>query len=498
MMNIKNYRLVSILFLSLMFVFQACSKKEAIDLKPEFTVDAIFNPSTMGQVEEVLLGAYAALRNGDYYGSNSGTGAGWVTTPDVLSDNLYESASESLANSRRLADWTYDESVGLIGGLLTAPYFVISRANLVLRDVDKFTTPANQTQANRLKGQALALRAMAHFDMMRYFSVTYDRNSSELAVPYVKEFLISTKFLPARNTNKEVYDAIFADLTAAQTLLSNVDRPVNPAGLTRPFIDNIVVNAILARVHLYAGEWPQAVTAATAAINARPLVNLNQAAFSGMYNQTNLGEIIWNVQFEAGQGGPTFQVYFATVARSYFRPESAIATVAGNTGLIQSNDIRYSAFFTANSGGLAVTKYRGKQAADGNANAIPFRTGEMYLIRAEALARQGGANEAQAMASLNTLRAARITGYVNQNLTGQALLDAIANERRRELFCEGHRFFDLKRTTRTITRGVECGNVQISAAGNCSLLPNAREWAMPIPQAERDVNPNFAQNPGYN
>ncbi len=497
MSSIKINKFAFIVLLTGLVMIQACSKKEAINLQPEFTLDAIYNPSTMDQVEQVLLGAYSALRSGDYYGSNSGTGSGWVTTPDVLSDNLYESASETLANSRALADWTYNPSTGLVAGLMTAPYFVVSRANLVLRDVDKFTTATNQTMANRLKGQAYALRAMAHFDMMRYFSVTFDRNSSEPSVPYVKEFLISTKFLPARNTNKEVYDAIFADLAEALTLLANVDRPVNPAGLVRPYIDLAVVNAILARVHLYAGNWQDAVTAATNAINARPLVSLNQAAFSGMYNQTNLGEIIWNVQFDVGQGGPTFQVYFATVARSYFRPESAIATVAGNTGLLQNNDIRYHAFFTANSGGLAVTKYRGKTASDGNANAIPFRTGEMYLIRAEARARMGGANEALGMADLNALRAARITGYVSQNLTGQALLDAIANERRRELFCEGHRFFDLKRTTRQIVRGPECGNIQVSAAGNCTLEPDAREWAMPIFQDELSVNPNMVQNPGY-
>ncbi len=497
MTSLKINKFICAVLLASIFFFQACTKKEAIDLQPEFTLDAIYNPSTMEQVEQVLLGAYAALRSGDYYGSNSGSGSGWVTTPDVLSDNLYESATETLANSRALADWTYDPSTGLVAGILTAPYFVISRANLVLRDIDKYTTPTNQTLANRIKGQAYALRALAHFDLMRYFSVTYDRNSTEPSVPYVTQFLISTKFLPARNTNKEVYDGIFADLAQAQTLLGNVDRPVNPAGLVRPYMDLAVVNALLARVHLYAGNWPDAVTAATAAINARPLVNLNQAAFSGMYNQTNLGEIIWNIQFEVGQGGPTFQVYFATVARSYFRPESAIATVAGNTGLLQNNDIRYHAFFTANSGGLAVTKYRGKTASDGNANAIPFRTGEMYLIRAEARARMGGANEALAMADLNALRAARITGYVNQNLTGQALLDAIANERRRELFCEGHRFFDLKRTTRTIVRGAECGNVQVSAAGNCTLGPNAREWAMPFFQDELSVNPNIVQNPGY-
>ena len=87
---------------------------------------------------------------------------------------------------------------------------------------------------------------------------------------------------------------------------------------------------------------------------------------------------------------------------------------------------------------------------DGVVNFKAFRTGEMYLVRAEASARNG--DEATALDDLNTLRAARINGYVPEVLSGAALTDAIAQERRKELICEGHRFFDLKRTTRTVNR----------------------------------------------
>lgn len=99
---------------------------------------------------------------------------------------------------------------------------------------------------------------------------------------------------------------------------------------------------------------------------------------------------------------------------------------------------------------------------------------------------------------LNTLRAARITGYLPAiGLTGASLLDAIANERRRELVAEGHGFFDLKRTTRTIVRGSTCGNSAVSPAGDCTLLPTDREWALPIPESVRNANENATQNPDY-
>jgi hypothetical protein len=114
----------------------------------------------------------------------------------------------------------------------------------------------------------------------------------------------------------------------------------------------------------------------------------------------------------------------------------------------------------------------------------------MYLIRAEAYARLGGVNEISGLNDLNTLRTARISGYVPVILTGAPLLQAIADERRKELTGEGHRFFDLKRTTRTINRTTNCTNF-------CTLSSSDREWALPIPQSEMLANPNMVQNTGY-
>ena len=497
---IKN----SIVALAAITVMQGCSKKDVVDLTPDFVLDAITNPSSMRQVEEVLVGAYASLRANDYYGSGSGTGACWSLMPDVMSDNLYEVSAETLANSRAMADWIFNQSTGQIRSMYTAPYATIANANIVLRDVDKFTTSLNQGESNRIKGQAYALRALAHFDLMRYFSPKYDRNSTtDLAVSYVKEFVVSTSIKTPRTTNKDFYDNLFADINQAITLLGNVDKPVNPtSGLSRPYMDRNAAYALLARINLYAGNWAEAATAATNAINGRPLAT-TQAAFSGMYNQTNVGELIFNVQFESGQFSPTFLVFFATSNRSYFRPGPDIATAAGTSGLIQNNDVRYQAYFTnvpaagTTTPNLAVTKYRGKAGlVDGTANYPVFRTGEMYLIRAEANARLGGANEVSALADLNALRAARISGYTPVVLTGTALINAIADERRREMFGEGHRFFDLKRTTRTISRGAPCGT-SISASGACTLAATAREWAMPIPEEFLNANRSLVQNPGY-
>jgi len=495
---IKILKRTSVLFLVGTLSLQACKQEDIIELQPEFALDAVQNPSTIAQVEQVLDGAYANFRAADYYGSGSGTGGGAALMPDVMSDNIYET-TQTLANSRAMADWVFLQNTAQINNIYNAMYKVISVANIVLRDVDKFATPANQKRINRIKGQALTIRALAHFDLFKYFANTYERNSTtSLALYYSKTFTVSADEKPSRVSNKAYYDELFADMTAAEPLLSDVDMAINPTSLvTRPRISITALHVLRARVSLYAGLWADAVTAANKGIASAPVLVSNQITFSGMYNGAAAGESIWNVQFDAGQGGPTFLVFFATNNRSYFRPALEVAATTGTTGLIRSNDIRYSAYFTTVGTGLAVTKYRGKgTVSDGNANFLAMKTGELYLIRAEAYGRNN--QDALGMNDLNTLRTARIANYVPEVLTGAALQTAVADERRRELIGEGHRFFDLKRTTRTITRGSTCGNIAISPTGKCTLASTAREWAFPIPEAITNANSNMVQSPSWN
>ncbi|WP_238387720.1 RagB/SusD family nutrient uptake outer membrane protein, partial [Pararcticibacter amylolyticus] len=96
---------------------------------------------------------------------------------------------------------------------------------------------------------------------------------------------------------------------------------------------------------------------------------------------------------------------------------------------------------------------------------------------------------------LNTLRANRINGYVNQVFSGkEALITAIYTERFKELAFEGHRFFDLKRRNLPVERLAEDA---VNTAGSLRLDPSKAQYAFPIPAQEIAVNKNMIQNPKY-
>ncbi|HKP31758.1 MAG TPA: RagB/SusD family nutrient uptake outer membrane protein [Chitinophagaceae bacterium] len=460
-------------------LFSSCAKK--IDIKPEFQLDGSKKLATIEEAENVLTGAYTGFL-GLYTGPYS-------DFPDMMSDDFVETF-ESLGNFQTISQWSYVSNDPLIDATWRNSYSIISSVNIILRDIDGLAGE-NPGAANRIKGQALAIRAHTHFDLLRYFAPTFGRNSTDLGVPYVTTYDPTAK--PARNTVKEVYDHVLADLAEAATAFSNIDHAVNSAS-NRGRLDIAGVRAIQARVNLYAGQWADAVTAATAAINLRPLSNIND--FPYIWVDEEFSEVIWTVNFETATDGLVYgNIFFAPGNRNVYKPTSQGIAIYD-----QANDVRYDSYFgvvgTLNdvpkAARLIEWKHLGRTATDGVVNWKEYRTGEMYLIRAEANYKLN--NEAAALADLNTLRSNRIFGFIDGTESGAALLDAIMTERRKELYAEGHRFFDLKRTVHVINR---CPSNAGSPSTICSLASNSRAWTWPIPFNETNANPNIIQNNGY-
>jgi len=464
------------------------SCKKTIDLDPSHSADGDLIFNKISDYEAALTGAYSRLLSVNYYGSTNGSNA-YVGLSEMMSDNFFETG-ESLGNYQNFSHWTYAADDANIEATWLAAYRVIQQCNLTLRNIDALAE-GNEGAVNRIKAQAMALRAFVHFDILRYWGEDTERNSSLQGIPYVTMF--DMEQLPSRPSVEKSYDAIIDDLMLSKSLMDNMDKPIqsstSTASSARAYIDKTVVDAILARVYNYSGVADSAIKYSTLVIAARPLASREN--YPLVWQDATTAEVVWSVKFTPLNSGIGDNLYYVVGNRASYRP-AANLTVSYD----QANDIRYSSFFQLRSrrgvNRLVLSKYLAKQAQlatpDGIVDFKTIRVAEMYLIRAEAHYHNG--NEALALADLNTLRSARINGFVSLNESGQALLTAIMNERRKELVAEGHRWFDLKRTSRTVNRTTNCSVF-------CLLESSAREWAWPIPQSEILANPNISQTTGY-
>jgi starch-binding outer membrane protein, SusD/RagB family len=461
-------------------LFSSC--KKTVDKNPSHTIDGDDFFKTIDEYDYVLTGTYQRLKLNGLYGGVNG-GSIFLSAADIAADNFYN-GPDNLGNMNFAFRWNYTADNNSVQGGWDDAYRVIQHTNLSLRGIDRFVA-SDPLKVNRIEGQARALRAFMHFELLRWWATDYDRNSAALGVAYVDKFDVEQ--MPSRLTVKQSYDRIEGDLKAARVMLSNTDRPIQSPtstdGSNRAYIDRLVVDAMLSRMYLYANELDSAIKYSTIVINARPLASPDD--FMDIWHDATTAEVIWSVKYQTSEPALAREIYQTSGDKTSWQPVDDLLNLYGST------DIRFDAYWADVNGSIVLGKYSSKTTALANPDGVTdfkiLRTGEMYLIRAEAYARKAGMG-VQALADLNALRTAR--GALAGSETGAGLLSAIQTERRKELVMEGHRFFDLKRTVRVVSRTQGCGSY-------CTLASTNRAWALPVPQPEMLANRNMVQNPGY-
>ena len=485
--------------ISLLLVLAAglgsCEKK-LTDLKPIDLIPSEVAIQNMNDVTSALNGVYGtwSARRSIYISAfisdevRLGTGTEYRNVGNVLFTWTHVSDSQ---------DWRDTET----GGTFTNLYTVIDRANRLLEFMAP-VVPANTAETalkTQYRGELLALRAMAHLELLRCFAETPEYAADKLGVTIQKEYVKNPgSYRPERNTQGQTVAAITADLTEARTLIPVTF--VNISRLTR----NAVI-ATQARVALLTKNWQEVADRASEVIAAQPLTSM--ANYAALWTSRTLAEnqsteVIWKLNISSANATPT--------TTAPVNPQGAAGTLfqdAGNGAVQaspaiklmntfdQANDIRYTTFFKRTPRDL-IAKYG--FFITGNGENFQYdikmiRTSEMVLARAEAYAELGQTTPANT--DLSSLRTARITGYTHTAITDKAALtDAIINERYKELCYEGQRYFDLKRRSLPIVRDLAdvSGNTAIQ-----TLPPTNPKYILPIPQQERFANPNARQNLGY-
>ena len=449
-------------------------------LPPSDSIDATKAFRNLEDVNMGVLGAYAPMTTS------------LLEAAAIASDEVMLPTENTVSNTSSHR-WLYNSSSGSVTSAFYEYYVTIDRLNQVLAAIPNIpTTASTQSLMDQYEGELLALRAYCHFELLRGYASSYGPEA--MGVPYMKEHAVT---YPARPMVQSNYENITADLETAKTLI--------PAGFddhTR--ITKTAVSAIQARVALYAKQWDDAITYASEVIDAEPLAPKND--FAKIWTDESEAEVVWKLARVAGDSRIGAAFFRETGEIVLYAPAFKLIDQFGSTAQ-RADDVRFAAYITyqpERGAGGAKSAYLVNKSTRGIVPNAPgltsvklFRTGEMYLIRAEAaLMRDNGATGVTAAAKdLNNLRAARIYNYVHVPFPdAQTLHQAILNERYKELAFEGHRFFDLKRNELPIERWTADA---INTSGAVKLETTAAQYCFPIPEDEMFVNKNMDQNPHY-
>ena len=442
------------------------------------TEDAFTNVS---DIENGLHGVYRSLAYNNFLGRNA------TALGDMCSD--VSVADPSTGHFIAMHTWAITEAEGILLDIWTGGYTTIDRAVRGINGAKDliasgfYLNNSDEAIVNGAIAQMYALKALSTFVLTNIYGLPYKAGTAndQMGVVLVKDAPIELFAVTTRATVAECYAAILADIQSAHEYMNKLS--VSQKGSIDEFYMNeAAIYALEARVKLYMQDYAGAKAAANSAITGKGASPVNNDTYMSMWKSIAItGEDIFTLAKSESDNLSANSLN--TLYNSYGGKCSdfAIAKFA-------ATDIRKD-FFTANRRPL---KFAGIGSAEAVNNVPVFRVSEMYLIIAEAEAASATGTVADAQTALlyTAKRNSAITSVSDLPNTKAALLTFIADERIRELFQEGHRFQDLRRT---------------GAAATINNKPNfvLANFAYPIPAQELNAtggvdrsqqNPNWMDN----
>ncbi len=415
-----------------------------------------------------------------------------VESYEMALNNVMRSLTSSVMNMQS-TDFASDDFGSVIAGYAPTNYYIynwdyqsqpqpyiwgyqyqlIAKANVLIDNypIVPAKTDAEQNFKDQLYAQALGIRAWSFFNIVQLYSARFDgTNRNAEGIPL--KLKLELEYKP-KATLGEVYDQIFADLKTAESLF--VESKYDPSSTSKAYEFGLdAVWALRARVALFANDLEMAQTASAHFINVELLSKENywmlwEDQFGSLNNEilfmthdlsdTEDAELIdYHEVYE------TNKVMLSNELISSF----SSGDVRKDASYIGPNQIPYKHVIPINE--------RNNQM-DRNLHYKHFRLAEQYLIYAESVL---SSNPAEAMRVMNILKAKRGADL----LTAAPDKAEILKERRRELFAEGLRFYDLKRLATELNIVVERNDGKV-------LTPNSPQYIWDTPKEETNSNPNI-------
>ena len=497
---------------ALALVLTSC--EDWLNLQPSTSTDTDNALKTVSDVENAMNGIYRLASAHSYYGDN------YFYYGDCRAEDVQARVEKGAG--RRVSPYYEYNALADDAFNIRLPweqvYKVIRQTNNIIQKVNEGTVEVSSDDEaallDELAAEALAMRAMAHYDLVRLYAMPYMTDSMALGVPIELQPELPTH-RPARDTVYEVYTQVIKDLNDA----------VN-GGLSRFKKDGCFnywsAKALLSRVYLNKGDWRNAYEAAVDVIeNNGGIYRLyTHDEYPTVWGQDFTTESLFEFYFTqtepaGGSGGEGAPMVYADNVLDW---NNLILTQAFLDLLDEDpDDVRHQLtklpqrpeandlpFLTdANGNQISISDrriYLGKfPGKDGSGNTpqdndlIILRLSEVYLNAAEAGFHLGGAEAEQGRAYLNEIvsRANPEKSVSSADFT----LERILKERRKELVGEGLVFYDYLRNQKTISREGGWHLISLDGSSARTIAPNDLRIALPIPQSEIDANPNIKQNP---
>ncbi|MCW4467590.1 RagB/SusD family nutrient uptake outer membrane protein [Flavobacterium sp. MFBS3-15] len=484
-----------LLLLSLSLV--QCSDEFLEKTQPD-TINTGNYPTNAEELVTLVNGAYQPLQWPKLYNLRM-----WTT--DIFAGNSLVGAGggEDGIETTSLANFVTNSANEGVLDLWRGPWPGILRSNIVISVAPGLNI--DETIKNRSLGEAYFLRAHYYFVLVRFFG----------DVPLITQPQSSSSNLyPSRTPAGEVYAQIISDLENAAELLP-VKQDYADADKGRASKGTAL--GMLAKVHLTRGNWQEVVNLTAQLQSMGYSLNANYA--DNFRTETeNSNESLFEVQYAANAGYDFWSNENQSSWASTFMGPRSSGLVAGAYGWNQPTQEFMSNYEAGDNRKDVTVLYEGGPAFDGQQysaswsftgynvrkflvplsvsssfdnsplNFPVLRYADVLLMRAEALNELG--QTAAAEAPLNEVRHRAGLDDIQSGLSQSAFRDAVLKERRLELAFEGQRWFDLIR----VNNG-QYGLDFLHSIGKTNA--DEHHLLLPIPQIERDRNPNLTQNPGY-
>lgn len=495
---IKNKTLL-VSGLSLLSILSSC-ERDYLEKDPTESASELLVTSNLENLSVALNGMHRNM----YYRQNSSQGqngnTGVMIYMDIMGEDL---VFPGTGNNWFVSTLRWLDGSNAVSGNLFYPYDFnygqIRIANIILKSAPGVL--GEQTEKDRVMGEAYAFRAYSYFMLTQIYGKRYvaGTNNTQPAVP----LRLDDSFNPIpRSSVEELYTLINADLEKSYAMLSGKARA------NKSHFNAAVVRGLMARVALVQGRYADAARYAGEARQGFGLMTHPQ--YKSGFNDYSNPEWIWGYKPIIATTD-YFGNFMAYMSRNYNSTQIRQAPKVVNNLLyaqFPSTDVRTQVIDPAGTHtalGLPSTFVRfpytsqkflsvnAEGAVDNNTSLgdIPFmRSAEMYLIEAEALARDN--REAESKAVFNELTVNRDPSYSGAATTGQSYIDEILTSRRLELWGEGFRFLDLKRLNQPLDR---TGANHVSAViNNLNYVPAGdKRWTWLIPQSEINASQGLVE-----